>query len=204
MLRVMPQDWGEDQAVRVAQEVRRLRDPRSAQWLSDRTAELGYCVTRSVIADLENGRRRYVTTAELCALAWALKVPPIRLLYPELPDGAVEVVPGVEKPSIEAAMWFSGELAYIPEFPDPKDRQPTTDELQETLASHQGAELVRLARERVTLESQISSLSNVLARMKDQSVTQSLISQIESAQSRINAINERLRGIHGAVVGDGR
>ena len=60
-----PRGWAEEQALRVAQEVRRLRGSRSAQWLAGETKQCGHEVTRSVIADLENGRRRYVTTAEL-------------------------------------------------------------------------------------------------------------------------------------------
>ena len=178
----------------MAQEVRRLREPRSAQWLSDRTRKLGYCVTRSVIADLENGRRRYVTTAELCVLAWALKVPPIQLLYPDLPDGTVEIVPDVDKPSIEAVMWFSGELAY----------GHVEDEPAEFQAVEQGRELVKLSRERLTLESQISTLSDLIGRFKEQSQRQPFIGQIESAQTRIDAINERLHQIEGAVVDDAR
>jgi hypothetical protein len=62
---------------------------------------------------------------------------------------------------------------------------------------------VKFARERVTLESQISTLSGVARRFKDQSRQQPFIEQIESAQARINAINERLQQIDGAVVSDG-
>lgn len=62
---------------------------------------------------------------------------------------------------------------------------------------------MKFARERVTLESQISTLSGVVRRFKDQSRQQPFIGQIESAQARINAINERLQQIDGAVVSDG-
>lgn len=55
---------------------------RSAQWLADKTGELGYQVSRTTISDLENGRRRYVTTAELVVLALALDTAPIALMYP--------------------------------------------------------------------------------------------------------------------------
>jgi hypothetical protein len=63
--------------------------------------------------------------------------------------------------------------------------------------------LVSLARERATLESRISAGADVIARMKDPSARQPFIDQIESAQARINAINERLQQIDGAVVSDG-
>lgn len=80
----------------------------SAQQLSALTDQLGLKLTRQSITDMENGRRRYVTTAELAILAVALKIPPILLLFPGFPDGLVEVVPGTETRSEDAASWFSG------------------------------------------------------------------------------------------------
>jgi hypothetical protein len=193
-----PKDWGEEQAHRVATEVRRLRGAQSTQGLSDRTDELGYRVSRSVIADLENGRRRYVTTAELCALAWALKVPPIRLLYPDLPDGRVEVIPDKQVSSIEAAMWFSGEFPYVNKAAD--------NLIQEVAEAQQGVQLVSLARERVTLQGQISTWSEAGARArksKDRALAAMAVERVEAAQKRIEAINAELQLIDGAVVGDG-
>jgi hypothetical protein len=116
MLRVMPQnwekepprDWAEREAHRVAVEIKRLRDPRSAQWVADRTRELGHTVSRTVIADLENGRRRYITTAELVVLAAALETAPIALLYPPPYREDVEVLPGQTKQKITAVQEFSG------------------------------------------------------------------------------------------------
>ena len=108
-----PQDWAEEQATRIAQEVRRLRQlhGRSAQCIADRTAELGYAVTRPVIADLENGRRKYVTAAELIMLARALNTTPIALLHPDpLSDDSIEVLPGVKASKTVALQWFSGEI----------------------------------------------------------------------------------------------
>jgi hypothetical protein len=201
MLRVMPQnwepkDWAEEQARRVASQVSRLREPNSTQWLSDQTAATaGYRVSRSVIADLENGRRRYVTTAELCALSWALKVPPIRLLYPDLPDGQVEVIPGKQVPSIEAAMWFSGEFPYV---------NKASDNLIQDLAElKEGVRLVSLARERVTLEGQIRTWSSVGAharKSKDRALADMAAERLMADRKRIEAISEELQLIAGAVV----
>jgi transcriptional regulator with XRE-family HTH domain len=80
----------------------------SAQQLADRTAELGMPVSRPVIADLENGRRRYVTTTELIALAQALRATsPLDLLYPE--DLAeIEAVAGQVVPRVAAVRNFTG------------------------------------------------------------------------------------------------
>lgn len=70
-----PRNWAEEQAHRIALEIRRLRGKRSAQWLADRTSELGSPVSRSVISDLEVGRRRHIAVAELVVIARALDTP---------------------------------------------------------------------------------------------------------------------------------
>ncbi len=103
-----PRDWGEEQALRVVQEVHRLRKPHSAQWLADRTKGLGHEITRSVIADLENGRRRYVTTTELIVLAYALDTAPIALLYPAPLGEEVRVLPRLRMTRFMAAEEFCG------------------------------------------------------------------------------------------------
>ena len=113
MLRFMPQDWeptdwAEGLAARVAREVIRLRGSRSAQWLSDRTAELGYRISRSVITDLENGRRRYVTVHELVVLAAALSVAPRELLYGDDNGSTVEFLPDEQMQRLPAVQRFSG------------------------------------------------------------------------------------------------
>lgn len=107
-----PTDWGERQAKVIAEEVKRLRDKRSAQWLADRTNELGYEVSRSVISDLENGRRRYVTTAEVTVLAAALNTSPVCLVYPPPYGSQVEALPGIDASKFHAAQWFSA-LAWL-------------------------------------------------------------------------------------------
>lgn len=112
-----PKNWGEEQARRIAVEIRRLRQGRgSAQWLSKRTEELGYKVSRSVISDLEIARRRYVTTAEIIVLARALDTAPIALMYPEpYWDSKVQLWPtpeggeSLEVEKILAVQWFTGE-----------------------------------------------------------------------------------------------
>ncbi|OBJ00360.1 hypothetical protein A5660_25030 [Mycobacterium alsense] len=101
-----PRNWSEEQALRVAQEVYRLRGSRSAQWLANRTAELGHEVSRSLIADLENGRRRYVTVAELMVLAYALDTAPIALFYPPPYDELIRALPDHVTTKFEAAESF--------------------------------------------------------------------------------------------------
>lgn len=117
-----PRDWGEEQARRVALEIKRLRGRRSAQWLSNRTKDLGFEVTRSVISDLEIARRRYVTVSELIILARALDIAPIALLYPAPYRETIEILPvpdGGQPRQLEkivAVQWFSGESGLHLEY----------------------------------------------------------------------------------------
>lgn len=130
MLRVMPQDWepmswAEQQAQRVALEVRRLRGSRSAQWLSDQTEQYGYRVSRSVIADLENGRRKYVTTAEMIVLAYALQTSPVGLLFPPpYDDEQVDLMPDWPMTKLAAAEAFCGISPYVNRLVDMDTMRP--------------------------------------------------------------------------------
>lgn len=104
--------WEKALTKRVGSEVKRLRDQppkRSAQWLSDRTEELGMKISRARIADVEGTNRGgAIKVSELLVLARALEVSPGQLLFPDLPDGQVEVIPGVVAPSLQAVSWIYG------------------------------------------------------------------------------------------------
>lgn len=106
-------NWSVDLVARIAGALKRQRESSSpritATELSRRTAELGLPMSRAVISDLETGRKRTLDISELIVLARALDVPPLQLIYPDLPDGRVEAWPGYEDRSILAAQWFSGE-----------------------------------------------------------------------------------------------
>lgn len=107
---MVPQNWADDHTRRIAAEIRRLRknQGRSAQWLADRTAEFGYAVTRPIISDLEIGRRKYITTAELIVLAAALETAPIALLFPAPLNEKVWALPRLAMPKFAAAEEFCG------------------------------------------------------------------------------------------------
>lgn len=105
-------DWSAGWTARFGQAVRRERQRRgwSAQELAARCAALGVPVTRSSLADLETGRRPSVTVQTVTAVAAALDVPPVVLLYP-LDDGTepVRVLPDGESLPVDAIAWWSGE-----------------------------------------------------------------------------------------------
>jgi transcriptional regulator with XRE-family HTH domain len=131
----MKQDWVEGLHRRMATAIKTARASRSARWLADETKRLGYPISRAAIANYESGRKKGLDVAEILVLAAALRVPPLSILFPELPDGTIELLPGLQTTSWDAAAWFSGEA----NSPDPKnDPWPTSSEY----------ELVRAVRER--------------------------------------------------------
>jgi len=118
-LRRMPQVvWSSELTTRIAAEIRRLRGDRSAQWLSDKTAELGYRVARSRISDLEVGRRTRIGLEELLLLARALGVSPALLALPLGREDVVEVLPGRELETWSAVKWFAGMDIFPGDTPD--------------------------------------------------------------------------------------
>jgi hypothetical protein len=61
-----------------------------------------------VISDLENGRRRHVTVAELIVFGYALGTAPLALLYPPPYDELVQALPEMETTRFTAAENFCG------------------------------------------------------------------------------------------------
>jgi transcriptional regulator with XRE-family HTH domain len=105
-----PEDWSIGLARVIAGEVRRYRQAAglSTQRLADRCAELGLPLRRSVLANLESGRRDSVSVAELLVLAAALGVAPVLLVLPVGRAVLSEVLPRSHTDTWSAAEWFCG------------------------------------------------------------------------------------------------
>lgn len=81
----------------------------SAQQLADECARLGHTgIQRTVISNLENGRRRDVSVADVLVLAEALGVAPAALVFPAGYAAKAEYLPGRTSAPLEAADWFAG------------------------------------------------------------------------------------------------
>lgn len=109
----MTQDgWAARFTKAIASQVRLYRRQRglSAQQLSQKCADLGLEISRSTIADLENGRRVALTVAELYVLAVALDLPPVELVVPLGRATTAEVLPGQLAPVWDVARWFRGDI----------------------------------------------------------------------------------------------
>lgn len=209
--------WQETMAARTGRAVRRAREAAglTALQLSDRTRDIGYPVHRTAIAKIENGLRAgKLDVAELIALALALGVPPIELIYPDLPDGPVEVWPGQQATSFQAAQWFSGERTandIVPDIvpPDSNERLRLSRERERVreLVSGMGdawfSESVRSDAERELRHSVIESIERVSRGMAE---LRSLMSrggwQWGAGAGDVAQLEERMRRA-GMVVDDG-
>lgn len=100
--------WDVEMHARIADAIKAARGKRSAQWLADRTADLGYPITRAQIANYESGRKKNLDIAELLVIAAALNTSPVNLVFPGPYDAQVEFLPGRHVPELAAADWFSG------------------------------------------------------------------------------------------------
>lgn len=100
-----------------------MRDLTAAQ-VAAGCAELGLPISRSKIANIENGRARQegVSLAEWLVLAAVLNVPPVVLLVPLGSGDNVEVLPGRHADPWMAYRWLLGEVptGVLDEQPDPE------------------------------------------------------------------------------------
>lgn len=102
--------WTDETAKRIGKAIQEARGKtRTAQWLADRTRDLGHPISRTAISEYENGKRKTMPVTDLVVIAAALNVPPVLLLYPGQPDGVVEYLPAQELSSIDAVQAFAGE-----------------------------------------------------------------------------------------------
>lgn len=112
--------------VAVARAVATLRKRQgwSADDLATECKALGMpSLNRSVIANIESMRRKYVTVDELCCLAYALDVAPVHLLVPMDEEEGVELdlfeaTPDRFLPVRQARKWVRGE--WVPPGRDPR------------------------------------------------------------------------------------
>lgn len=107
------QQWAEQVVKTFGETAKRVRGKRSARWLSDRTAELGYRVSPTVIAKLDTGHRGAVLhLPEILVIARALEVSPVSLIFGHLPDGPFRVSPREQLRSVEALNWFTADRSF--------------------------------------------------------------------------------------------
>jgi transcriptional regulator with XRE-family HTH domain len=164
--------------VGAAVRARRLEQGMSAVQLSKRTAELGYPITRGTIAKIEsNSRNGKLDLTEVMALAAALEVPPILLVYPDGPFKPIEMLPDMPEDSIRAAMWFTGEWTEA--------RQSV---LAKKLASGSGAQPIELMREFITAQRMMMDAATEMPkRIYEVREAQALVDELQLELDEKNA-----------------
>jgi hypothetical protein len=176
-------DWATQLVKRVGAAVKEARGGRSAAWLSERTAELGYRISTSVIAKLDSGHRGDVLSVpEWLILAAALDIPPLVLLYPDLPDGQIEMLPDHPSGSWTAYLWTTGEA------PSPRSHELTD-----------GEQLVDAARERWDWMRKLPGLEIDAAAVSDELYRESLKMQLAAARQRIHRLEAQIRDSGGKI-----
>ncbi len=192
----MTQGWSEEFHRRTASAIKSARGSRSAQWLADQTERLGYPISRAAIANYESGRKKGLDITELLVLAAALQLPPLALLFPELPDGPVELLPGLTTTCWGAAAWFSGEEGRSPD-PNRED-SPNSKEFQLLAA-------VRKRRDRLQSVAQFHELFARFGRkVTDGGVPPAeQIHEIRAFRDQLEALKEELDQLDKLIVDSG-
>jgi hypothetical protein len=173
--------------------MKKARGAKSAKWLSDQTDALGYRVSPTVIAKLDSGHRGSVlSVAELLVLAAALEVPPGLLLFPDYPDGHVELLPGRDAESRYAVKWLSG---LIP----PKKLDNGAIEIG---PSNPGVDLVEAVEERDELDRSLFQL-RLMERAKNApaDATESVKRMIEIREVELASVDAKITRAKAALWG---
>jgi transcriptional regulator with XRE-family HTH domain len=178
-------EWTKGLHQRIAEAIKDARQGRlTGQQLADDTEQLGYPITRSQIANYESGRKQSLDVAELLVLAAALGVPPVALLFPNLPDGDVEVVPGQVMSSADAMRWFTGE----------NDSSEPQSDL---------GRLITLTRKRFDMERKRdryrAGVDMLLAMDEEQRATNAILDLADAAEE-IEELNRQIATVPGAVI----
>lgn len=182
------EDWHRLTAERIGQAVARYRRDRglTAQQLAERCRELGAPIHRTTITKIENGRSRF-DLGDWLILSAALDVSPIQLLYPDMPDGIVEFLPGETGSSISAAMWVSGETSEWMSRPVPPDSE------------FKAQQIMDWSRERAKEEQKRRSRMAMLAQVDQPEAAEKIIEAIELSDARIQVLNRFLHEIGAKV-----
>jgi transcriptional regulator with XRE-family HTH domain len=162
----------------------------TAEQLAERTKELDYHVTRVAISKIErNLRAGKLDVAELFVLAVALEIPPALLLFPNFPDGSVELVPNGPAHVENALNWLSGNA--------PTPRTISKRIKVQIGAVNDGTELVAAAAERAKLGASV-----LRGRPGDEATDRLLRQLLERYESDVELIDTKIGGCKSRLWGE--
>lgn len=108
-------EWVEHFTRQMGRAIDSARGKRSDQWIADRTKAIGHPISRTAISEYRRGIRKTMPVTDWLAIAAALEVPPVSLLFPDLPNGLVSLLPHhFEVVGFDAVEWISGERQTVP------------------------------------------------------------------------------------------
>jgi hypothetical protein len=120
----------------------------------------------------------------LLILAAALDVPPLALLYPDLPAGEVEIIPGRPGTSWDAYLWATG---VAPSFLNPG-------------TPSKGAQLVSAVRDRHQLMADLARIHVEKSRAGDDDILrESLESRQAEVSGQIGRLNAQISDVGGVL-----
>lgn len=189
--------WESSISERVGKTVKRLRDDLglTAVQLSERTRESGYPISRVAITKIENNSRAgKLDVAEWIVLAYALDVPPGALLYPDLPDGQVEVLPGWFLPSWVALLSLDGEAKGV--------KDPSQFPLLTSLANMTRRRLAKVEDRKAAWSMHNREVAEAKAENRDPrpEVTEAALRSVAQIDRDIADLNQRMATIKASVV----
>ncbi|MDZ7917600.1 MAG: helix-turn-helix transcriptional regulator [Rhodococcus sp. (in: high G+C Gram-positive bacteria)] len=151
-------------------------------------------VSKGVIMNLESTKDRVraaPSIATLIRIAYTLRIPPVLLIYPDMPDGEVEVIPGLTASSIEAAQWFSGESTL--------GGVDSDDRLE--FFTMKGLDLMRFSRERQNSDGVLLAALRALDELGGElAPSQQLM--LDTARTKLADLEDRIRSAKGHIAGD--
>ena len=125
-------EWQEEIIANIGRAIDRAREGKSDRWISERTEKLGNPLSRTAVSEYRRGVRKTISVADWLTLAAALGVPPVSLLFPELPDGRLNLLPATgEVNQLDALMWIAGERQTLPVGFNPLFSLDTVEEMGE-------------------------------------------------------------------------
>jgi transcriptional regulator with XRE-family HTH domain len=150
----------------------------TAGGLAERCAQIGAPeITRSVIANIETGRRgpdgrrrREISVDEVLVFAYALQVPPLALVAPRDGSEQLQVTPDVVVGALDASAWLTGEDLpadfYGTGGPPPRQVPLAFPVLRRIAAALDRAEMVKKVNTEYPAEGAVA-LANIAAEIAD-------------------------------------
>jgi transcriptional regulator with XRE-family HTH domain len=178
----------------------------TAAKLAERCGELGFPISRVAISKIEtNSRQGKLEVAELIVLARALRIAPVQLLYPNIPDGRLEYLPHQTVRETVALDWFVGRGRMHPDAHNQEileiAQRSSPDDLSENQKKLDENRDYDDASSRVLLLDELNALEREAAQAFMRLRHPSLASNSEQAEAARETIGQRFTKVMADIDG---